>query len=389
MRTAPGRLWHSGRIARWLLWSALAIHVPIALVGAVRASQPSYDFDRYYDIATAAGRPYRDFPVEYPPGTVVTLRTVAAVAGSRAAFGVGLVLLSVVADAVIAAALGWGWGVNAAACYALVVIPIIDLFYLRADLWSTALVAVAAAAWQRERRIICALALAAGTALKLWPLTFFALLLTPDGSRSRLRPIIAGAAAGATMLAAWIGSAGWSGVYQVLTFRGAHGWEVESTVGSLWMLVSRTSMRVESGAWRIGTTSGATSIMLVALAAPPCVWLIWRGARTGRLGAGWIGGIAALLTLSAVLSPQYAAWLAPGCAIAWAQRDRRLSILAAVAIFLTNLVWKSFSPLVRGAQGPLAMLLARNALLLVIAVVAARLLISKPSEDRSSMSRSA
>jgi hypothetical protein len=31
--------------------------------------------------------------------------------------------------------------------------------------------------------------------------------------------------------------------------------------------------------------------------------------------------------LSALLSPQYAAWLAPGCAIAWAQRDRRLAVL--------------------------------------------------------------
>jgi phosphatidate cytidylyltransferase len=48
-------------------------------------------------------------------------------------------------------------------------------------------------------------------------------------------------------------------------------------------------------AWRIGTMLGGMSIVLVALAAPPCVWMIWQGARTGRLGAGWIGGIAGVL----------------------------------------------------------------------------------------------
>jgi hypothetical protein len=120
------------------------------------------------------------------------------------------------------------------------------------------------------------------------------------------------------------------------------------------------------------------SLLLVALAAPPCLWAIWRGGRTGHLGAGWIGGVSALLALSAVLSPQYAAWLAPGVAVAWAQRDRRLAIVAALAILLTNLVWKSFNPLLHGATGPLVMLLARNALLVVVAFDAARLLALAP-----------
>jgi Glycosyltransferase family 87 len=366
------------RPVHWLLWSALAIHAPIALVCAARSSQPIYDFERYYDIATNPGRPYLDFPVEYPPGTVLTLRALATAAGGRARFGVGLVLVSVVADAIIVAALGWGWGVAAAACYALIVIPIVDLFFLRADLWSTALVAVAVAAWQRERRIVCGLSLAAGAALKLWPLAFFVLLLAPGRSRVRLMSMVAGAAAGTAILVGWMWMAGWSGFYQVLTFRGAHGWEIESTVGSVWMLVSRSSMRVESGAWRIGTTTGPVSMLLVALAAPPCLWAIWRGARTGHLGAGWIGGVSTLLALSAVLSPQYAAWLAPGCAIAWAQRDRRLAILAALAILLTNLVWKSFNPLLHGATGPLVMLLARNALVIITACDAAWLLALAP-----------
>src|ERR1035437_9613705 len=76
--------------AHWLLWSALAIHLPIALVCAARSSQPIYDFERYYEIATTAGRPYLNFPVEYPPGTVLTLRTLATGAGGRGGFRLGL-----------------------------------------------------------------------------------------------------------------------------------------------------------------------------------------------------------------------------------------------------------------------------------------------------------
>ena len=364
--------------ARWLLWSALAIHVPIALVGAAQSRLPSYDFDRYYDIATSPGRPYVDFPVEYPPGTVLVLRTVVPAAGDRARFGVALVLLNVVADLAIVAALGWGWGLAAAAAYAVVVIPILDLFVLRADLWSTAFVTIAVAAWRRDRRIVTALCLAAGAALKLWPLAFFALLLVPARGRGRLAAVAAAAAAGAAVLAGWVWIAGWTGVYQVLTFRGARGWEIESAVGSVWMLIGQSTMRVESGAWRIGTLIGPVSILMFAAAVLPCLWCIWRGGRTSHEGAGWIGGISALLVVSAILSPQYSAWLAPAGAVAWAQGDRRLASLTALAIFLTNLVWKSFNPLVHGAMGPLVMLLARNLLLALIAVDATRLLRRAP-----------
>ena len=125
------------------------------------------------------------------------------------------------------------------------------------------------------------------------------------------------------MLAAWLWVAGPSGLYQVLTFRGARGWEIESTVGAVWMLFDRSSIRVEAGAWRIGTTSGPISILLFVLGAVPCLWMIWRGARTRHLGAGWAGGISLLLFMSALLSPQFSVWLAPAGGMAWAEKDRR------------------------------------------------------------------
>ena len=377
----------SRRLTHWVLWAALAIHIPIALVAFARSGEPAYDFDRYYEIGNSRGRPYRDFPVEQPPATVLMFRMLAAVSGGRPAFGLHVVLVNVIADATIVAALAWGWGFAAAACFAVVVLPILDLFYNRPDLWSTAAATLAVAAWQRQRRIFAGVALAAGTAFKLWPLPFAMLLLLPApvakarGHESEpivtgvpLAPIVVFAGAAAALALVWIGLAGWTGVLQVLTFRGASGWEIESTVGSVLMAAGVKSMRVESGAWRIGTTSGRTAILLFLVAAPGCAWSIWRGGRTGRVGAGWAGGISALLAMSALLSPQFVAWLAPGCAVAWVQGNRRVAALTALAILLTNLVWKSFNPLVHGATSPLVMLVARNALLFVVALDAARVL---------------
>jgi hypothetical protein len=257
-------------------------------------------------------------------------------------------------------------------------IPLLDLFFLRTDLWSTALATAAAGAWRRERRELAAIGFGVGAAFKLWPVTFLPLLLVPSKTGRRALPIAIAVATGLAILGAWLWVAGPRGLYQVLTFRGAEGWEIESTVGALWMAIDQSSLRFETGAWRIGTTSGPISVLFFVLGAVPCMWMIWRGARTGHLGAGWAGGISALLATSALLSPQFACWLAPACAVAWVEGDKRTAVLTGLAIFLTNLEWKSFGPLIRGDAGALAMLLARNLLLVVIACDVARMIARAP-----------
>jgi hypothetical protein len=258
------------------------------------------------------------------------------------------------------------------------VVPLIDLFFLRMDLWPTALATFAAAAWRRERPVLAAIGWVAGAAFKLWPLMFLSLLLVSPGARRRIAPLATAIAAGLMVVAGWLWVAGPSGLYQVLTFRGAQGWEIESTVGAVWMLFEQTSMRVESGAWRIGTTSGPITILLFVLGAIPCLWMIWRGARTGHLGAGWAGGISVLLFTSALLSAQYSAWLAPASGVAWVEKDRRTAVLTGLVVFLTNLVFKSFHPLIHGSPRALTIVLARNLLLAVVAFHVARLLTRAP-----------
>jgi len=203
---------------------------------------------------------------------------------------------------------------------------------------------------------------------------FVPLLIVPGGRLRRVAPLVTAAMSGLVVLAAWLWIAGASGLYQVLTFRGARGWEIESTVGAAWMLFDQSSMRVESGAWRIGSSSGAIAIALFFFGAIPCMWMIWRGARTGHLGTGWAGGISVLLVMSALLSAQYAGWIAPASGIAWVERDRKVAVLTGIAVFVTNLVYKSFHPLIHGAPRAIALVLARNALLIALGIFAARTL---------------
>jgi hypothetical protein len=366
------------RLARWFLWIALAVHVPVGVVAAVTSRLPHADVDNYYDIGTKPGRPYLDFAVEFPLGTTQTFRVLAPLAGTRQHFGVSLVTINVLADLAIVAALYWGWGIEAAACWAVITAPIVDLFFLRTDLWSTAIATVALAAWHRHRPSLAAIGFVAGAAFKLWPLTFLPLLIAPSRSRMRVTPVVAAAAAGAAVLGLWLWIAGPLGVYQVLTFRGAHGWEVESTVGGVWMVFDRSSSRVEQGAWRVGTMSSPVAVSLFALGTVIAMWMTWRGARTGHLGAGWAGGLSALLALSALLSPQFACWFAPAAGVALVEGDTRLAIMTAGAVFLTNLEFKSFVPLLRGDPGALALVLIRNVLLVILAIDAAQLLARAP-----------
>ena len=288
----PLRSANRQRIARSVLWSSLAIHAPIALVAVIDARlKPQGDFDNYYTIGTTPGRPYVDFAVEFPLGTTQVFRMLAPMTGSRERFGDTMVILNVIADIAIVAALYWGWGIEAAACYALIVAPLADLFFLRTDLWSTAVATLAVAAWQRKRAALAAIGFVAGAAFKLWPLTFLPLLVVPSRGLNAWCHSLRLPRPGWQFSDCGSGSPDHSGLYQVLTFRGARGWHVESSVGGVWMLFDPSSIRHESGTLRIGTTSGPISIVLFAVGTVASLWMVWRGARTGHLGAGWAGGI--------------------------------------------------------------------------------------------------
>ncbi len=112
--------------------------------------------------------------------------------------------------------------------------------------------------------------------------------------------------------------------------------------------------------------------LFFVLGVVPCLWIVWRGARVRQVGAGWAGGISALLVMSALLSPQFACWLAPASGVAWVEKDRRTAVVIGLVIFLTNLIYKDFNALLHGVTRPLVTVIARNLLLGFLAIDAAR-----------------
>ena len=358
------------RRAPWILAAALAIHAIAFVISAVESPEPAGDFDRYYEIGSTAGRPYVDYQVEHPIGTLLVFKSLARLPRGRASFGLGVVMLDLAGDAIIVASLVWGWGIVAAAYFAVTVIPVLGLFFNRIDAWSTAAAVLAVAAWRRNQPLPLGVALAIGGAFKLWPLVLAPLLVVPWRGRRSLAAMAAFAATGATLLGAALWLAGANSVVQVLTFRGARGWQIEGLVGNIIHLTSPATLRLESGSWRIGATSGPISVLMFLAAAPICLWSSWRGARLNRIGAGWLASVSALLLLSALLSAQFVIWLAPAAAIAWTDGNRRSAIIATLVVLATQLFYSFYDFVLHSRTPALLLVLLRNIVLVALAVSA-------------------
>jgi Glycosyltransferase family 87 len=325
---------------------------------------PSAAADRFFQIAQQHGVPYRDYPVEYPIGDLVLFKAIGFSTADLTRVLLGIVAFA--SDLVAFGAIAYGWGKRAARHYLWLGTPLLIFIYRRSDLLAVAL-AVLGLAWaKRGRQVGGGLALAAGTLVKLWPvLVAPALLLARRG-----RAAWAFALSLAAGMAVWVALGGVSGIRQVATFRGASGWEVESSVGAVvWAITGQH--RFEEGANRTGHVPGWAHLLMAALlvATVLAVWLRARHRDEDPSGAPALVVVAVLLLLSPLLSPQFASWLLPWGAVAAAQ-DRRWLWLTLVPVGITGaLVASWYVDLHMGSGWNQLILTARNTGLLVIPVV--------------------
>jgi glycosyl transferase family 87 len=369
--------------------AALAGHLIAGIAYARSSPEPAGDFDRYYAIASNPGRPYVDYQVEHPIVTLAVFKSIARLPGGRSTFGFAIVLLNIVGDAIIILSLWWGWGIAAAACYTVTVLPVIDLFFNRIDAWSTAAAVLALTLWKRRRPAAAGAAFAIGTGFKLWPLVLTPILIVPwRGRRST--------AAGASFVltcgalgAAAFSIAGASSLREVLTFRGATGWQIESTIGSLLNLFGSETPRLENNAFRIGALSAPLAIGLFAAALPLCFWATARSSVHGRSGSGWLAAVPALLLSSALFSAQYVIWLTPGAAVALTEQNSVGPALVLVSTALTQGFMQMYGAVVdHGNAGWMdgrlvarALVVLRNVIVLALAIHSTRQLFGA-SDDR-------
>lgn len=354
--------------------------MPIAL--ASDATAPSThrilpgDALRFHQIAVHHGTPYRDFEIEYPPVMVGAIDLLDG--GSLRSTTVRLMWSQLVVDLAIAAVIAWGWGRRAGIAYLVLGLPFLvyPFLYLRLDLLSVFLAVLGLALVRRRHPEAGGVTLAVACFAKLWPVVIVPVLLV----RRAWRALAAFVVTGAVGLVAWVAWGGVDGPIQVLTFRGAKGWEFESTVGALVRTVGNVTPRIERGAWRVGEVAQwmSASLFLALVAAVVFVWFAASRAKPG--GPGVLDGLApmaaitAFLVLSPLLSPQFFAWLLPFAAIAAVHGERVVTRLAFVVVSLSVALLALLPNLIHGGTLSLVTLAARNAVLVaLLAVLVTRL----------------
>jgi Glycosyltransferase family 87 len=292
---------------------------------------PDAAAERFVQIAHAAGLPWRDSPVEYAFGDWLVIRAVGwgSVATARALLGV----VAFTADLVAWRAVAYGWGRAAAVRYLWLGAPLLISIYRRSDLVAVALAALGLALALRGRERAGGVTLGASILVKAWPLVISPALAIERRSRA----LTTAAIAVATGLVGWLLLGGTDALRQVGMFRGATGWELESTIGAVVWAVTGNH-RFEAGANRTGTVPGAAPplLLLATLAVVTAIWLVARR-RTDTTSAGppALAAVAALLVFAPVFSPQYVVWLLPWAAIAGGD-GRRWTRLASVPVILTG-----------------------------------------------------
>jgi hypothetical protein len=331
------------------------------------------DVHRYVEMSTAHGIPYRDFQVEYPP---VTYGLIRLLNGSTLGFTIGAVAVSQFAcDIGIAFVLRWVWGVRAQIAYLALGLPLIvyPFIYARIDLFTALLTVVGLALVRKARDVSGGATLAVAVLAKLWPLTIAPILLIERRRKGMISLIITGLVGGIV----WLAVAGPLGIQQVLSFRDATGWQVESIPGILWHLRDTSRIKFESGAFRTGLMPlwARPALTLVGLLFIALAW--WLAARRRREGAddhvvyalAPLACVLASLIFAPILSPQYIVWMLPFAALVAAQGDVLMARLTLAVTVITTISYVLVPSAAGGALYATLPVLVRNGLLVAMLVV--------------------
>ena len=357
--------------ARAVALGVVLSHVPADPSGHYVAS----DALRYTAIAETPGTPYRDFDVEIPPVGQVQLELVASPNPRETA--VRNAWLQFVFDILVALALVLGWGKGAALLYLLIGLPLAPFLYFRLDLLSVALATAAMALARWKRQPVAGTLLAAAFLAKVWPVMLVPTLF----ARRRWKTLVwAGGVLAAGMLA-WVVWAGTDGPMQVATFRGATGWQLESTPGSLLLAGTDLPVVFEAGANRIGqvTFPERLGLQLLLIAALGVIAWAARRREDDTDGPAALAAVSALLVTAPVLSWQYVAWLLPWMAIVALQRRWVTTGFALAVVALSTALVFQGVPLTARDGFAIGLLLARNAALIGLPIAAIVALIRRPA----------
>jgi uncharacterized membrane protein len=324
--------------------------------------------------------PYRDFTVEYPPGSLAAfLPPAVSLAHYTELFRV-LMTLCGAAAVLLAAGLVGGRGrrgaaaaLAAAALAPLALGPIVLAEY---DLWPTLLTVAALLAFVRDRHLLGGALLGLGAATKIFPAAILPAALVwayrRRGRRTALLSLTCFLAAAAVLYATF-GAVGPGGVWYSITLQARRGLQKESLGAALLFALDQLGLYkahiVEGHSqWteltgRAGDLLAALGTACQALVALAVGYLVARcrpEPRTLVLAAA--AAVTGFVAFGKVFSPQYLIWLVPLVPLAGGLLD--VAVLA-VALVVTQLWFLDVvTPFDLGPD--VWLVVARDALLLVL-----------------------
>lgn len=338
--------------------------------------------------------PYVDFRLEYPPGAAALFWAAGAPGADYAAAFSALMLACLVATLVCTVGavrtLGLGrtaeW--TAAALVALVPVLAGPIVHTRYDLALTALLAAAVWAVAADRWTTAWTLVGVAVVVKLVPLAVVPVLAVAQFRGRRPAEVVRSAVPGAVLVVAGVlpfAVASPSGAWQMVAYHLDRPLQIESLGASVLLaahhlaglgLVHVTgygSDNLVGGAPDAVSAAGTLAGLVVVVGV---LWAVRRAPAPDALARGRLAACGAAATLTGlvatgkVLSPQYLLWLVPLVVVAARPPWLGAAVLGA-AMVLSGMVYPDrYRELTESFAGaPVALLVVRNALLVVLVVL--------------------
>jgi Glycosyltransferase family 87 len=297
------------------------------------------DWPTYRDYGDAIWRhgrvPYRDFPVEYPPGALPAFVAPEPFGDYPSAFAwvmAGCGVLLVLATALVRT--------EAAFYVALTPVLVGSLILSRFDLWPTLLLVAALAALLAGRDRLGWALLGAAVAAKLWPLVVVPVALAWSIRRGRGWSSLAGLAVVAVAFLPFFAIAP-RGMWDSLSGEASRPLQIESLGAAVFTTFGHPRIVSSHGSQNVAGHGAAGALVSVAEIA--VLFALWVGFARGpaereRLLRYSAATACAFVALNKVLSPQYLIWLIPLVALVRGARGLAAVALLTLACVLTQ-VW--------------------------------------------------
>ncbi len=289
--------------------------------------------------------PYRDFPVEYPPGSLPAflLPTYFGEPTWIVDYGRWFArLMAVCGVAMLAFVLLARPPRHGIVLVAVSPVLVGALILSRFDLYPAALVAAAVAAFVRDRHRLGWLALALAFAVKIYAFVLIPLAVVWTLRRRGREELARGIAIWLVAVAAVFGPfaiVAPHGLWESLWGQISRPIQVESLVAALLTTFGNPHDIVSHHSVAIAGHGGLETLTTVVEAA--CLVALWIGFARGpseprRFTRYAAACVCAFVVFGKVLSPQYLIWLVPVVALVWGRRGLAAAMLLAVAMIETQ-----------------------------------------------------